>query len=361
MVAYWLYITMPIIVWFVLSLFSRKKINEDDKTKRKYLIFCGIFIFLMMALRHYSVGSSDGAWYYSQWQLMSNLSLKGLFNELKLLDVENGYIATVWILTRIFKNAQFLFVFYGLFVSISVCRFIYKNCEDVVLSIMMFNCLGLWAFMVQGIRQGIAMCICLFAIEYCKSKRLVPFLLLIALAMLYHASAIVFVVAYLFVSAKMNVKWYVVVTVCVAGVMPLIDYVFNFVNRIINDTYAVGDVNSSEGGFATTMAYVLIVVLSVVFARNVAKKEYYNFFFYLTLCGMITFLMRYNISVITQRVAYYFMFGQIVALPALTGRIFSNSNRMKALVNMIIVLLCIGIAVYKSSYSVLLPYYFFWQ
>ena len=97
MVAYWLYIAMPIIVWMIFSLFSKKTVNSDDNLKRKYLIICGIFIFLMIGLRHYGVGSGDGVWYYNQWRVMSNASFSDLIKELRVLDVEDGYLTSVWI------------------------------------------------------------------------------------------------------------------------------------------------------------------------------------------------------------------------------------------------------------------------
>ena len=362
MVAYWLYIAMPIIVWMIFSLFSKKTVNSDDNLKRKYLIICGIFIFLMIGLRHYGVGSGDGVWYYNQWRVMSNASFSDLIKELRVLDVEDGYLTSVWIMTRFFKNPQFLFVFYGLLVAISVCRFIYKNCEDVVIATIMFNCLGLWGFMVQGIRQGIAMCICLYAIEHCKQKRFIPFIITIIIAMLFHASAIVLIIAYFFSFLKMNFKWYIATVAGLVVIMPLMDYIFDFINYVINDSYIIGDIEDVSGGFATTIIYILLVAISIVFVReNDLDERHYNLFFYMTLCGMITFLMRYNLNSITQRVAYYYMFGQLVLLPSLINKIFSNSYRTKALINMLAVLLCVGITIYKSSYSNLLPYYFFWQ
>ena len=52
------------------------------------------------------------------------------------------------------------------------------------------------------------------------------------------------------------------------------------------------------------------------------------------------------------------MFGQLVLLPSI---IKNKLGREGALVGMLAVGLCVGIAVYKASYSVLVPYYFFWQ
>ena len=159
MLIYLLYVSMPVLIWFAFTLFFRRPINSSEMIKKRYVIFCGIALFLIIALRHYGVGSGDGEWYYLNWKFLSDKSFSEFLNVYGKVDVETGYMFTVWLLSSIFKAPQFLFVFYGLLMAISVSYFIYKNCDDPVLAFVMFNCLGLWGFMVQGIRQGIAMCI----------------------------------------------------------------------------------------------------------------------------------------------------------------------------------------------------------
>lgn len=360
MAIYLLFMVMPIIVWFLTTLFCRQPINSSDKLKRRYLIICGILLFLMLGLRHYSVGSGDGGWYYNNWRYLSTTSFSAYTKLLNIFDIENGYLTIVWILSHVFKDPQFIFVFYGLLIAISVCRFLYKNCEDVVMGLVMFSTLGLWGFMVQGIRQGAAMCVCLFAVEFCKKRKPIQFFLLVALAAMFHASAVVFAVAYTFAWLKMNVKGYFVVSIGAIVSLLLLDRIFLFVNAVMNDTYEIGFTDDTSGGFVTAAIYILIVVVAVfVFRENDPDTRNIELFFYMTLCGLVTFVMRYGINTIVQRVSYYFMFGEMIVLPAIVNK--ALAGRQKIFANAVVIALCLGIVAYKASYSTLVPYIFFWQ
>ena len=359
MLIYLLYISMPVLIWFAFTLFFRRPISSTEKIKRIYVIFCGIALFLIIALRHYDVGSGDGEWYYLNWKFLSDVSFTQFLNIYGNFDVEGGYMFSIWLFSKIFKDPQFLFVFYGLMMAISVSYFIYKNCAEPVLAFVMFNCLGLWGFMVQGIRQGIAMCICLFAIEACKQKKPIRFILLVLLAMLFHASAVVFIVVYPISMIKMNIKGYLIMIAVAIIAAVSINTIFGIINEIINDAYKLGDIDATSGGFVSVIIYFIILIATLVFYGKDAEKDpFISLFFYITLWGFVMFLMRYFANSIAQRASYYYMFGQLVLLTAI---IKNKLGKSWAVVGMMAVCLCLGVAVYKASYSVLVPYYFFWQ
>lgn len=359
MLIYLLYVSMPVLAWFAFTLFFGKPISSSEKMKKRYITFCGIVLFLIIALRHYSVGSGDGEWYYMNWKYLSDVSFKQYLNIYGSIDIENGYLFSIWLISHVFKDPQFVFVFYGLLMAISVSTFVYKNCEDPVLAFVMFNCLGLWGFMVQGIRQGIAMCICLFAIEACKQKKLIRFIFIVILAMLFHASAVVFFAVYPLSKVKMDIKGYLITIVVAVIASMSMDTIFSVINTVIDDTYEIGDIDSSSGGLVSVAIYVIVLVATLVFySKDSDEDNNIQMFFYITLWGFIMFLMRYFANSIAQRAAYYYMFGQLVLLPSI---IKNKLGREGALAGMLAVGLCVGIAVYKASYSVLVPYYFFWQ
>ena len=112
---------------------------------------------------------------------MTLLLLQQLENDVKSILERFAWNITksrfgVWIsnncmvLSHSFSGGQWLLIFSGVVFSLSVCLFTYRNSKNPVISLMVFNCLGLFNFMVQGLRQAIAMSICLFAYEQCKKK-----------------------------------------------------------------------------------------------------------------------------------------------------------------------------------------------
>jgi len=256
---YLAYMFSPIIVYAVITFLYKKPIGESDSMRHKYLIICGVIIFMMLACRDHTVGSSDATWYFNNWVYLSQVPANEFWDVSSRFDMERGYLFSVWLLSHIFNNPQFLFILYGLLVAVSIIRFLYLNCENVVLGVVMFNCLGLWGFMAQGIRQGIAMCICLFALEYCKQRKFIKFILHIALAMLFHASAIAFIVVYFLPRLKMDVKGYFVVGIGAFICALCLDDLFGLFNLVMNDAYTTNDIYSTSGGFVSTLIYCLII------------------------------------------------------------------------------------------------------
>jgi len=356
---YLAYMFSPIIVYAVITFLYKKPIGESDSMRHKYLIICGVIIFMMLACRDHTVGSSDATWYFNNWVYLSQVPANEFWDVSSRFDMERGYLFSVWLLSHIFNNPQFLFILYGLLVAVSIIRFLYLNCENVVLGVVMFNCLGLWGFMAQGIRQGIAMCICLFALEYCKQRKFIKFILHIALAMLFHASAIAFIVVYFLPRLKMDVKGYFVVGIGAFICALCLDDLFGLFNLVMNDAYTTNDIYSTSGGFVSTLIYCLIIFATLLtYGRKKDNELDERMFFYMLCCGFLLFVMRYSVNTIAQRVAYYYMFSQI---PMLSMVLQKFNNRDRAISTIIVVCLCLGITIYKASYSVLVPYVLFWQ
>lgn len=359
MVTYFLYMVSPIIIYLALTGFYNGSITVSDKRRKSFLMINGFVMFFMIACMDLSVGSGDAVWYYNSWSFLSKTSLGVFIDVVDTIDIERGYLVTVWLLSHVFKDPQFVFVFSGLFFAVSVSRFLYLNCKYVLLGIVMFNCLGLWAFMAQGIRQGIAMCICLYAIEYCKQRKLLKFLLLVFLSALFHASSVVFVVVYFLYNFRMNLKGYAV-TIAIAFVSFIMaEELFGIINFFINDTFTINEIDKTSGGVVSVIIYGLIIVAALYFySEHETEDARIRLFFFMVCFGFLFFIMRYSVSTITQRISYYFMFAQ---MPMLSFEIQNLNKRDRFIASSIVIVLCLGITIYKSTYTEMAPFLFFWQ
>jgi hypothetical protein len=348
---------MPIVFSFFVRVLNNSSVNYREHEKRQYLVLCGLFIFLILACRHYSVGSGDGVIYYNHWTQMSTVPKERILDVLKTSKMERGYVLFVWVVSRFLKNAQYLFVVYGAIVALSLCSFLKKNCDVLEIGFEIYLCLGLWAFMVQGIRQGIAMCICLWAIDFIKKRKLLPFIVLILIASSFHGSAIAFSIVYFSGYLKFNLKGIAVTVLGIILCCIFIDKIFDLLNFVMNESYYRGE-DSLSGGMFTALAYLLIIALSLITLPKEDTEHDTTLFLFMTITGFVTFVMRYYINSISQRVAYYFMFGQMVLLPR---EIKNMKKSYQIFTIVVVVLLCMGMAIYKSSYSKINPYTFFWE
>lgn len=356
MITYFGYVISPIIIAFIFnSREGKPHVNANQRTKSVFLMLCGVIMFLMIALRSQYIGSEDSSRYFVGWEEISKTTFSGMEQYVEDSRMEPLFLYTEWVLSHVFIPAQFLFVFSGALFSVSVCRFVYKNCEDVVLGMTMYNTLGLFGFMIQGMRQSIAMSICLFAIEKCKKRELLQFVLLVILASLYHRSAIFFLIIYPFYGLKLNFKSCVILgaacTVLVASSGTLIQ----LGNEVVQAEYGHA---VDSGGIVAALIYVLIIGAALFLSGKKRQEVDFSFFVIFTVFGMTLYMMRYFNAQVMERVSFYFMFGQLIVLPG-TLRTFEKGWRQWATLGVMI--LCFLLSVYRNYNSELVPYDFFWQ
>lgn len=345
----------PVIFSLIVEFYQKKSIRTNNKAKRTFLILCGIAMFLIIALRHKEVGSADSSHYYEHWELMRNLSLEGLKNYIPEARFEAGYCIFVWIFSHIFPNAQFLFVITGAFFAFAVCRYIYINSKDPELSFVMFICLGLYTFMAQGLRQSIAMSICLFAIEFCKKRKFLPFILLVLLATTFHTSSIVFMLVYFLYGFTLGIRTGIL-SIGVSGCLLALSGPIVSMGKMISEIEYEGTIES--GGYVAVAIYVIILVVSFLLAGEKRKDKNYSFFVYMTMLGFVFYLMRYTGVDIAERISWYFMFGQLIALPNALSRF---DKAVSFVIKSIIIVLCIALFAYRLNGDGLVAYRFFWQ
>ena len=354
MIWYLVLVTVPVLAAPVVNTFYKTPLNADDKAKRLFLFFAGAVLFLLFALKSQFVG--EDSWvYYGVWEKFSDASLGFYRSYLETTKMEEGFLFSVWCLSKVFKDAQFIFVITGAFYTFSICRFIYKNSKDVLMSFVMFVALGTYEMMFQVMRQAIAMSICLFAIEFCKKRKLLPFILLIALASSYHRTALIFFVVYFLYNIPANG---LSVPLSLAGVAVVVGssaLFANLANEFLERDY-VGAVQG--GGYVALAIYCLIILLTLILLRQIGNDKNISFFFFVMVVGLAIFIMRYTGVRIAERASYYFIFGQMVVLPNIIQKLDKSSRQI---LKVIVLLLCISLFAYGLRDSDIVPYKFFWQ
>ena len=358
MAVYLLYVISPVFVAGLVRLFSNKPLS-DEKNKNRCIVLCAIIMMLMVGLRHYGNGSGDSKFYYDLWEKIAKMDFGSFRTFMENTDMEGGFLISNFLLTRIFKDSQFAFILSGLFFAISTGIFVKRNCREVILPFIIFNSLGLFNFMVQGMRQAVAMCICLFAYEMAKKRKIIWFALLIALAATFHASAVVFAVTFFIGFFRFNlpsISAYLAGSIL--GVILLPD-IFELVNVLMNEDYEFGVVEDESSRIITIIIHLAIILFGLVFYDSRKKENEYSSFIYMAILCAEMFVLRSSASNIIERISFYFMFAQMVVVPNALYNI--TNRRTKVFFYMLIVGLFFGLAVHKTSYSNLIPYEFMWK
>lgn len=357
MIMYLLLAMFPVILTPVVNSVYKSSINSNEKAKRTFLLCCGALLFMMIAFRSRYVGTVDSQRYYNNWLYLQDVPKDALGNYLSNNEMESFYLLTVWVLSHIFPSAQWLFVFSGILFTVAVCYFIYKNSDDPCISFLMFVSLGLYTFMVQGLRQAIAMSICLLSVELLKNKKYIRFFLVVLLASLFHKTAIVFLVVFLIHYLKMNWYSYAFVGAASAVVFAYSGYIVEKSKIFFNEEDYTD--TATSGGFIAAAIYVIILAVALILSSKSQKKnKQYSFFFYMTYLGFCAYMLRFFELGILERVSYYFLFGQMILLP---NSLKNIDKRIAFLIKIAIIVLCILLFAYRLSTSDLIPFTFCWQ
>lgn len=356
MLVYLLFSISPVLVEVVCG---RPTYYDEDgclQKRKKYYVICGLIIFLVIALRSQYLGSADSSHYYARWQRYSMMGLEQFLIDFSTSSLEKGYLLFTWFFSHILPNPQFTFVTSGALFAFAVSRFIYHNSEEPTISYVMFICLGLFVFMIQGMRQAFAMSICLLSLEACKQRKFFVFLIYILFATLFHQTAICFFIVYFLYGGQFySRKTFFTLLLCV-GMVALADRIISTANSIFDREYSM---MAAGNGFVAVAIYILIALIGFL---TIIKCDFNNvdltFYWKMLVFAMILYLMRYFAAHAAQRISFYFMFAQMIVLP---GAMKIFDSRSQKLLKVAIIVLSSFLFIYRLRNEGFIPFYFFWQ
>ena len=337
-------------------------VEKNKRNKKNFLIWCGIIITMFLGLRHYAVGTTDTEVYCMLYRRAANYgSLTNFLNKHGVLNVpfilsESLFYIYVWISSRFISNPQFLIFSSTAFVTFSVMRFIYKHSENALISITMYICLGLMTFNLNGMRQAIAMAICLFAYGYAKDKQFIPFALIVLIAVLVHKTAIFFGVVYFISFLKFDFKSFMIFAIAVILFILFADNLIATFDSIADKNYSDGEVFEA-GGYVTVLIYALTILFTLVVAGKSLSSKDFIFVFYITLLGASFYLARYFIIQIYERMSYYFFYATILLLPKAINRIEETE---RPILTLIVIGFAMALFCYRLYGSLFQNFMFFW-
>lgn len=246
----------------VVSSFFKKREN-----KQHAIILLGMAaIFLILALKG-DVGA-DIAGYKEQY----NISAEKAWDDVDYVYFESGYIT----LMKVFSKTGFSFQVFMIFVYSLACfaifLFIKKYSKDAVFSLIIFVCYQFFVFYISGIRQCIAMSICIIAFLIFQNKKVLHFLTsitLILIAVSIHQSALIFLfvpIIALIKSPKINVFVYLAGFAISIVARP---WIWAFVNKYLREIDT--EIEITLGG-----NFVMLCILSVAMFFINTKNGFLN-------------------------------------------------------------------------------------
>lgn len=349
------YVLYLLIGWAYVSVYGTPMREE----KRRKLLCGGSFllVFLLFSLRHPSMGVDLGYGnsygYLANFLRIANMSWsRALFAN--VVNYERGYILFNKLISLISNNQQVLLVC-SAFVSIfPVFYVIYKESKYPLVSVFVF--MGLPSFMIlfSGIRQAIAVGICFYALPLIRNRQSIRFCLVVCLAMLFHKTAWVFLLAYPAYHIPMKNTWRMLSLASLPVLFICRNPIFNIFKVLFKEN-AVADHNGASTLF---VVFAMIYLFTILFSGEEEELRGMKNIFFLACCiqavgGTYSTVMR---------VGYYFMTVLILLLPLVLFRMNNRSNA--AILRRIITFCFAAFGLYSlrnGSWAMSCPYYWFWS
>lgn len=343
-------------VWIALLGFlflARVLLGRQDTKRRQaqYLAATGAAVAAVMGFRypHYDV-VSDLSTYVRFYERMIWTPWNSIFD---IGEFEWGYVLANKLLSTVVPWGQFIVIAEAAFCVYCVARFIYKNSEYAFQGMLFYVTIGAMSFQLTGFRQGIAMSICLLAIEHVKARRPVAFVLVVLLAATFHQTALVFLPAYFLISRRptftKSVLWLMMM---VAGVLSA-TAIAGIGNRLFDREY-VGYIGSTYGGLVPILIYAGVVLVSLWRRGKLSSPVGLN----MTMLGLAIYVMRYA-TLVLERIAFYFTQGVVISLPEAINA--EADARLKTVLRLGAISGALALFIYRVSVSEWGVYRFFWQ
>ncbi len=319
-----------------------------SKYKEKSLFILTFLILGVFAALRYNYGNDYDSYMFCYEQIRA-----GINNPFKN---EIGYTA----LNKIMPSFYVLVAVTAIFFILVIYKFIEKNLNGVYrgFAVLIFA-INPYLFLMNlsSMRQCIALSIFIISLNCIQERKLIRYLLLIALATIFHTSAILLVPIYFIANnKKINIAQTVALIIVVAVVLlesAIVDSLVKvgldfFDNANYWYHFTEGTTNSLRATFLTGLYFVYVVI-------NLKNLEGHKLICgKLYLIGLVLGMLAVHYSMFT-RIQMYFDVFSVVAVPAIIEYHVENSgNKWEKVINLWIfpiVLLLIYVLRYYSFFT----------
>jgi hypothetical protein len=351
----------------VLSFIYNFKYGPDCNTyaiRKKYIKVISIVLILQSGLRNIAVGS-DTYNYYTYFEEVKQLSWSDVFNNFKTVYVSGegkdaGYIVFEKLVSILTTEYQVLLMVIAILFFYALGNFLLKNTtklNDAMMAFIIYSVLFYAFFSITGHRQTIATAGSLFAFEFIKKKKLIPFLLLIIVAATIHKSVVLFIPFY-FIAHIKNIKHF---NWSILMLFPVFMVARNQISTYFKVLAGYEEYGEYEGAGSFIFTFIfLIIVIAALIRSNIILKNNKNARYAFNAFGVaLLFLPLTWVNPSAMRVVQYFSIFMLILIPEIINSFDEISIKFKRGVQngLIIVLLALFI---KSNLTTI-PYGFFWE
>jgi len=312
------------IVLFGLIIQQREPFYINLNNRKIYIIVIAVLFTFFVGLRDFSVGH-DIRGYINFFNLLGSYDFKTLITDTPR-GREKGFVVFSWVLYKIMPDGHFyLFIIAGI-CFLSIGYWLYKNSRYPIQSYLVFTCVFL-TFFLTGLRQAIAISILLLALEQIKQKRIFNFILLVCLAILFHRTALIFFIAYLFFPSRISLTKVSIIGVAIPVLYRFRSAIFLWIAPIVKkEQYGI----LSQGEpFTFSLLLYTITLVCLVFNKKLIKKNPYATYYINSLLVACLFMPFAGVNANMMRLVIYFSIYLVLVIPELLSILEGENKHVK--------------------------------
>lgn len=328
--------------------------NSLKFSNKKFLVaIYSIPLLLILGLRDKSVGSDTYAYSldYLYWGSIDYSDLVFSFTE------ECGYKLIQYLFYNMGIPWQLFLFILSSFMVYSISVFIYRYSKTTIFTLLLYLTIGIFAMNMTGIRQSVAVCICLFAYYYLENQNDIKFSLLVIVASTIHYTAFAFFVAYFIRKycslKKINIILFALLPIIVRLSAPLFESFFRIValDKYFGNGYFT-DVNLTINPLAELVPFSILLTSAVLLYLKDKITQREIMFFAMTSVYVCCYELTHAVYMAGRLSFYFSMF--VIAL--LDNLLFCIKYRTTRLLIYTIVVVCsilfFIISIPGSSYNI---------
>jgi len=302
-----------LVILFLFS-FIEVRCELTEVQKRAFLIFTYVILVVQVGFR-WKTGT-DWPIYTYNYDITNNVS-DVIINILR--GIEPGYGFCVLFIKKTYDNYTFFLVIHALIYYYLIFAAFKKITPFFYVSLLIFYATTLGY--LGSNRQLIAIAICFNTFHFVKERKPVKFFLLVGVAVLFHTTALMFLLFYFFDrKIKFIYLWTILILCIIIGKTNIPFAIFSFIGNLIGGgaTYKVEFytdnakamlAEQSLGLFGLIKRFLYLVLFMYTFKYLNSKFKYYNLFFNGYFFGLVFyFLFSSSLLILVNRGSLYFNF-----------------------------------------------------
>ncbi|MBQ6540172.1 MAG: EpsG family protein [Oscillospiraceae bacterium] len=347
-------ITLPLVPCLLYRFVRFKGANDDTHKKAAMFLFFSVLL-VLVALRAHSVGRDTSNYAvafkrFSHWSFQRVLTYK-----------EPAFSLLCKGLSYLTDDFQWL-VAISAFISIYPIFVLYKNeVEFPMTTVVLFLMLSNFYLLFSGMRQAIAVSLGVIAYVMTKRKKLIPFILIVVLAFLFHRSAMILGLMYPLYNMRIRKRSLFIVVIVMILIYVFNRQIFHFFQGIIQDYEDIG--NKETGAFAMLFLMIIFSIFAFVVPDESRMDSdtigLRNFLLMATAVQMFA-----PLNYLVMRMGYYYLIFLPITLPKIMKESSDRWRQVAAAAHyVILVFFALRFLLTAASSNTLdiFPYRFFWE